>query len=70
MRVAEILPVKTFIARAHAATTVSSFINLANTPARALDREKFQLLCHTYLQNVIIPYSEDPKWLACKDVCH
>ncbi|CDL33291.1 Phosphoethanolamine transferase EptA specific for the 1 phosphate group of core-lipid A [Enterobacter hormaechei] len=28
------------------------------------------MLCHTYLQNVIIPYSEDPKWLACKDVCH
>ncbi|VAL85282.1 putative cell division protein [Enterobacter hormaechei] len=28
------------------------------------------MLCHTYLQNDIIPYSEDPKWLACKDVRH
>lgn len=66
LRVAEFLPVKTLIPRAHAPAAVTSFINLANPPARALDGEKFQLLCHFYLHSVTISYSEDPKRPARK----
>jgi hypothetical protein len=66
LRVAEVLPVKTLIARAHAATAISAFIHLTNTPARALDGEKLQLLCHTHLPITTITYSEDAKRPACK----
>jgi hypothetical protein len=66
LRIAKVLPVKTLIAGTHAPTAVPAFIRLTNSPARALDGEKLQLLCHTHLQKPILTYSEDVKRRACK----
>ncbi|CAD5354979.1 protein of unknown function [Enterobacter cancerogenus] len=60
------LPVEPFIAGTHTAATKSAFIRLANPPARALDGEKLQLLCHTHLRKPFINYSEDAKHGVCK----
>ena len=68
MRVAKVLPVKTLVAGTHAPAAISAFIDLTNTPARALDGEKLQLLCHTHLPIATLTYSEDVNRAACKAV--
>ena len=50
----------------HTPTAIAAFINLTIPPARALDGEKFQLLCHTHLPIATLTYSEDAKRAACK----
>jgi hypothetical protein len=66
LRVAEVLPVKALVTGAHAPAAISAFIYLTNTPARALDGEKLQLLCHTDLRMTTLIYSEDAKRVRCK----
>jgi hypothetical protein len=66
LRVAKVLPVKTLIAGTHAPAAISAFIDLTNPPARALDGEKLQLLCHTHLPKAPLTYSEDVNRATCK----
>ena len=64
--IAKVLPVKPLVTGTHTPTAIAAFINLTNPPARALDGEKFQLLCHTHLHKSTITYSEDVMRLLCK----
>jgi len=66
LRVAQALPVKALIAGTHTPAAIPALVHLTNPPARALDGEKFQLLCHAHLPKATNNYSEDVKCLACK----